>query len=119
MPKEQINYPRTKKVHQSCFAPAGDGEEGPCICTPLAETWPTVAVRWGDVNDGNVQLVLMVHEQPAWDDWVATKPWDGPSAYPAPPVVDERHSAVLSRKDVNKLIQVLRRARDQAYGRDE
>jgi hypothetical protein len=34
-------------------------------------------------------------------------------------VTKERHSAVLLRKDVNKLIQVLRRARDQAYGRDE
>lgn len=119
MPKEQINYPRPVEVHQSCGLPTDTGDDGPCTCTPIAETMPTVALRWGDVNDGNVQIVLMVHEQPAWADWIATKPWDGPSAFPAPPVTKERHSAVLLRKDVNKLIQVLRRARDQAYGRDE
>lgn len=29
------------------------------------------------------------------------------------------YTEVLSRGDINRLIQVLRRARDQAYGRDE
>ena len=29
------------------------------------------------------------------------------------------YSPVLTRSDVNKLIRILRRARDQAYGRDE
>lgn len=114
MPKEQINYPRPVEMHHDCGL-----DDGKCTCTPTADTMPTVAVRWGDANDGNVQLVLMEHEQPAWADWIATKPWDGPLAYPAPPVEHERHSAVLGRRDINKLIQVLRRARDQAYGRDE
>lgn len=114
MPKEQINNPQPVKMHHDCGL-----DEGPCVCTPTADTMPTVVVRWGDADDGNVQLVLMEHGQPTWADWIATAPWDGPIAYPAPPVKQERFSAVLSRKDVNKLISVLRRARDGAYGRDE
>lgn len=119
MPKEQINWPRVQKMHHSCVI-----DDETCICTPTAETWPTVSVRWGAgghdrLDISNVQIALLVHEQPAWDEWVASDPWGGETAWPAPPVKEEINSAVLSRSEINKLIKVLRRARDQAYGTDE
>jgi hypothetical protein len=119
MPKEQINFDQPVKMHHSCGV-----DDGPCTCTPTAETQPSVYVRWGagghdKLDIGNVQIMLAVREQPAWDEWVKTDPWAGPSAFPAPPVKEEIHGAVLSRSEINKLIQVLKRARDQAYGKDE
>jgi hypothetical protein len=122
MPKEQINWPDVKKMHHG--NPDDHIDDGPCPCTPTAETMPTVYVRWGAgghdrLDISNVQITLAVHEHPAWDEWTATDPWAGKSAFPALPVKEEHHSAVLTRSEINKLIKVLRRARDQAYGTDE
>lgn len=123
MPKEQVNFSRTHKMHHSCGL--GDSEE--CTCTPTADAMPGVVVRWGagghDRFDiGNVQVTLLEYEQPPWAEWIATDPWGDPknlTAFPTPPVKREIHSAVLTRSEINKLIQVLRRARDAAYGTDE
>lgn len=122
MPKEQINWPRVQKTHHG--PPDEHISDGVCPCTPTAETQPTVFVRWGAgghdrLDISNVQIMLAVHEQPAWDEWIADDPWSGPTAWPAPRVKEEVPSAVLSRSEINKLIKVLRRARDQAYGTDE
>lgn len=126
MPKERINHfaeqitlPEVEPVHHNC-APGG------CTgtCDVVAETWPTVYVRWGagghdKLDISNVQIVLAEHEKPLWKDWLETDPWGQETAFPAPPVKREVYSAVLTRSEINKLIKVLRRARDQAYGVDE
>ncbi len=123
MPSEKINYPQPVKMHHSCGLPTED-DDGPCTCTPTADTMPSIHVRWGagghdKLTISNVQIVLTKHEQPAWDEWIKTDPYAGPSAFPAPPVAEDVYSAVLSRSELNKMIKVLRRARDQAYGTDE
>jgi len=117
MPKEQINHPQTSQMHYSC------GLE-PCVCTPKAHTDPALFVRWatdGHDRHGNVQVSLLEYDKPAWDEWLAGYGELAAKSdrIPVPPPADERFSAVLSRSELNDLIRVLRKARDQAYGRDE
>jgi len=120
MPKEQINHPQTSKMHYSCAL----DDPGPCTCAPKAHTDPALFVRWaadGHDRTGNVQVSLLEYAKPAWDEWI-----DGygelaakSERIPVPEPSAEYFSAVLSRSELNDLIRVLRRARDQAYGRDE
>ncbi len=106
MPKEMINSPRV-------FDPTAVDERTPPI---HGEAWadPTLHVSWhrnGDVNmPGHVQVALglpieyVKHLMCCFDG--VTPSMD---AYTPP----------LTRQDLNKLILTLRKARDQAYGRDE
>jgi hypothetical protein len=120
MPSEKINFTDVQRMHHSCNV---DTEE--CTCTPTAETRPGVRVNWGagghdKLDISNVQIALEVYEQPSWADWIATEPWStGNSAFPHPPTKQTIYSDVLSRSELNKLIKVLKRARDAAYGSDE
>ncbi len=111
MPKEQINYPEPF-VPREPSGTAGSGD--PAI---HGESWPepTVHVSWlsatGD-HDGHVQVAIkapraylkMLTEESDTQPFVAE-----PGVY----------SPVLDRVALNKMIRVLRKARDQAYGRDE
>lgn len=102
MPREQINFPETHKVHtgSKIDGAAEDGVED--------YTDPAVHVNWhsaGNDHSGHVQVSLECDR----------------SYFEKFPAEDrgDRYSPILSRSDVNKLIKVLKRARDQAYGRDE
>jgi hypothetical protein len=123
MPSEKINFTETTRMHHSCNV---DTDE--CTCTPTADTRPGVRVNWGagghdKLDISNVQIALEVYEQPTWAEWIATGPWEpgnyGNSAFPHPPLKQTICSDVLSRSELNKLIKVLKRARDAAYGSDE
>lgn len=98
MPREQINYPRKIEVLQA----SSDEPES------IKIDWedPTLHVNW-DSNYVQVSINLTAARIKLWADQL-----DG-----------ETHSAFytpeLSRQEINKLIRVLRTARDKAYGRDE
>lgn len=103
MPKEQINFPEAQQTHAAVM-------DGGVVTEQSTTTYtdPAVHVNWhaaGTDRGGHVQVSLECDR----------------SYYEQFPdeVRGERYSPVLSRSEVNKLIRILRRARDQAYGRDE
>lgn len=92
MPREKINQAGTAfDPHSACSE--------------------TVGVQVGWARDGHVQLCLEAD----------TKYFTYVTEHPDAPEVGRTtaYSPVLSRSEVNNLIRALRRARDQAYGRDE
>lgn len=110
MPKEQVMTAKWEKFTRDALDSDG-GEE-------FGLTYPEVYVRWagGGVGNGNVQLHMVPYPETPWKKLRVRE--DGcPSVWPAPK--DEVFSGVLTRRDINNLIKVLRRARDAAYGRDE
>lgn len=130
MPKERITFSKAEKVHIGCddksckrIEDPGNSHPPVCSCPPVVYTYPALFVRWandGHDRTGNVQISLLKYQQPAWDEWIATDPYDQTdTVYPTPPIADEFFSQVLSRSEINELIKALRRAREQAYGKDE
>jgi hypothetical protein len=76
-----------------------------------ARTDPTTWVSWNrsaDTNAGHVQLTVTC--APSYIRDLVAAVWDSDVLV---------SSGSLTRREVNRLISVLRRARDQAYGRDE
>ena len=122
MPREQINYPDAVEhcSHicgaDSSDAPAGGGK-------PWYEN--VVQVRWhaaGHDRVGNVQVSLQAPIA-AWgqmaDDLREAEAHKDETVKWEEGWMPEAYSPSLSRSEINKLIAVLRKARDQAYGRDE
>ena len=128
MPKETIAHPLvTRDVwpreEHDCKTP----EIFPCACPEVGvtRTWPALNVRWrrGGETDPNgddsahVGITLTEYEPMPWFDY-----WERNNSQTEPvlPAVKEEHySRTLTRAEINRLIAVLRRARDAAYGRDE
>jgi hypothetical protein len=105
MPREQINFPETQEIHQRSIDGDGDGAVEQSVET---YTDPAVHVNWhgaGNDRTGHVQVSLECDRS-----YLEKFPDEARG---------DRYSPVLSRSEVNKLIRILRRARDQAYGRDE
>jgi hypothetical protein len=106
MPREQINFPQPVETQYGSCDGKGNSEQHVEVNTD-----PAVHVNWhnaGNDHGGHVQVSLECDR-----------------AYLASftDVLDDDrrnlYSPVLTRSDVNKLIRTLRKARDQAYGRDE
>lgn len=95
MPKEKIS-----KIKDALPEASDPGE------TP--ERTPTVQVGW--TRDGWVQV--SVEGDPSYFQFAANAPDPGDGRCTV-------YSDSLDREELNKLIRVLRRARDQAFGRDE
>lgn len=112
MPKEKINHPGWYKTQLDAMP--GDVLESDA--TAVATTDPALSVRWhrnGDTNmPGHVQIAFETYPAAPWSEFATADCW--PTREP-----DEVFSPVLTRSEINDLIRVLRRARDQAYGRDE
>jgi len=113
MPKEQINFPQWRKHGHGLPGTSGSDEDA------TAEIDDVLVVRWHDNSlvGGYVQMALVSQEPMPWADFEAA----GVDVHPGPVMntETERFMPVLSRSDINRLIKVLRRARDSAYGRDE
>lgn len=109
MPKEQINFPTWRKTLHGLPGLAGSDEGA------TAEIDDVLMVRWhgGETVDGYVQMSLVSQEPQPWADF------DDAVCWPVPNSASEHFTPVLSREDINRMIKVLRRARDAAYGRDE
>ncbi len=115
MPKEQINYPTPTLTHHSCGLAGDSNDDGPCTCTPTMDSWPALFVRWhaaGHDRTGNVQISLAEYPKLTQAEYDELNQWP-------PTPASETYSASLTRSELNDLIRMLRRARDQAYGRDE
>lgn len=112
MPKEQINYPESYRLATGLPVLTDDTTEiagVPEESLPI-RTEPAAFVGWQGGEVGHVQLAMemdIAHVAELLDqaDENATRVtmWTG----------------IIPRESVNKAIRVLRRARDQAYGRDE
>lgn len=70
---------------------------------------PVAAVRWGR-ETGHVQLVTRLRECELFFD---------PDDPTAPIPCQYGYYVTLDRRGINDLIRTLRKARDQAFGRDE
>lgn len=128
MPKEIIAHPLvTRDVwpreEHDCPTP----DVFPCACNEVGvtRTWPALAVRWrrggesmpDGADSAHVGMTLTEYEQMPWAEYWQDASTTTEAVYPA--VKEEHHSRTLTRSEINRLIAVLRRARDQAYGRDE
>lgn len=112
MPREQINYP---KPFEPCESSTSGSTNDPII---HGESWsePIVSVNWlgatGD-HDGHAQVSIEVSRK--YLEMLADRDYDQSSRGMTATV----YSGVLARADLNRLVRSSRRARDQAYGRDE
>ena len=114
MPREQINFPSVTSVmiHKGNELEYEPGSEVPEGAEVFAD--PALHVNWQpsgmDFGGAHVQVSLQMPagflkaraagiDADVIDTWIYTP--------------------VLDRHDINKLIRVLRTARDKAYGRDE
>lgn len=111
MPKEKINHPETGRLWGIQWDPDKDEGDQPGA---WADGQPTggedaqVAVGWH--RESWVQV--SIEACPGYFRFAADDPdgEDGRTSVYTPP---------LSRDEINKMIRVLRRARDQVFGRDE
>ncbi len=108
MPKEQINRTQWKKIVLGGGLP---GDDKPGVVHGTIE--PEVYVRW--TPGAFVQISMAHYHTVPWEE-LAPDDEDNPRAWPAPL---DTYSGILSRNELNDFIKTLRRARDQAYGRDE
>ena len=111
MPKEQVNFPGP-------FVPRDPSKDG-STDDPIihGESWPepTVHVRWLSANrniDGHVQIAI---EAPR-DYLKMLTEGDGKCSFGDMPGV---YSPAMTRSELNRFILLLKRARDQAYGKDQ
>lgn len=103
MPREQINYP---SAYFEMDADTGVSKKVAPADSALHVSWDTT---------GTLQIGYETDRKTAAEILDARSPhFDG--GEPSRAVM---YTPVLSRSEVNKLIRVLRRARDQAYGKDE
>jgi hypothetical protein len=111
MPKEVIQHPDSTDVRLGSTG----GEEQVNVYTS-----PALTVRWGSSHTGSgghtvpgdVQITISEFPVISKAEFHEAKSWP-------PDPSRETHSAGLDRAQLNALIKVLRRARDQAFGRDE
>jgi hypothetical protein len=106
MPREQINYPQFGVV-------IDPGDSGHPVGTEIEKHPSAIHVGWN--RAGWVQLSL--EADPSYFRFVADNPDGAP--FDDGSQGTSAYSPVLNRVEINKLIRALRRARDQAYGRDE
>jgi hypothetical protein len=106
MPKETITHPDSWNTTDP------DGRVEVHTGLGLAVRWGSVSQGGLDVVPGDVMLAVAEYATITGEEFQAAKSWP-----PAP----EREIFVgpLTREQLNKLIRVLRRARDQAFGKDE
>lgn len=109
MAREQIQYPRIERIELGGIDADGTSRSS----VELREsTAPVLHIGWhGDGQvEGWVQVSLEV-----------TRKWLDEMVQSYSDTDDQRihlHSEVMTRPEINKAIQVLRRARDKAYGSD-
>ena len=101
MPKEQINFPQVEEIHSGSIDENGVTEQ-----SVERRVDPTVWVAW---NTGASHVQLTVSCAFSYVKDLVDAEWNQDVLV---------SSGTLSRSDLNKLITVLRRARDAAYGKD-
>lgn len=110
MPKEVINHSETREQHSY----DDDGKQaGTNMCVD-----PRLTLHWSTLNStelrlhGGVSLSITSYPVLSIDEYNEAESWP-------PPATVEQYTHELDRETLNKLIRLLRKARDAAYGRDE
>jgi hypothetical protein len=110
MPKEVIAHPRCEESNE--WNEAGE------VTGRVMVTTPRLTLHWSALNstelalNGGVSLSIGSFPAVSMEEFGAAKCW--------PPEPErEQYTAELDRGQLNKLILLLRKARDAAYGRDE
>lgn len=110
MPKEVIIHP--VPVERPNFDAEGN-KIGVSMCTD-----PRLTLHWSSLNSteldlhGGVSLSITSYPVVSAEQYAEAKSW--------PPEPEfEQYTAEMGREAINKLIRLLRKARDAAYGRDE
>ena len=108
MPREQINYAETTvnvldtdtgELHEEAAAFVGSDE-------------PILNVRWqGDTDEADAHVLVSLE--------VTTRTACDAVANAGPDGLAEIESVQLDRRQINRMIRALRRARDTAFGSDE
>ncbi len=110
MPKEVIIHPVTQE--RPSFDTEGN-KTGISMCID-----PRLTLHWSTLNSteldlhGSVSLSVTSYPVLSAEQYAEAKSW--------PPEPEfEQYTAAMDREAINKLIRLLRKARDAAYGRDE
>lgn len=107
MPKEVITHAKSVDVVNG---PPGSKDMNVITNPQLTLHWSSFKST-EDEYHGVVQLSVVTYPTVSKDEWREALSWP-------PPSESEVYSAVMSRDDINRLIRLLRRARDAAYGGD-
>lgn len=136
MPREQINFPHEHPAIVTGISPADRWE--PTTSDDVAPgrvtydyVEPRLHVNWLKVDDfgaGHVQISIEVHPQDVISradqaseilTRMSTTPEEGVVQTLSSDTSIFQYTPPLSRDEINKLIRVLRRARDAVFGGDE
>jgi hypothetical protein len=108
MPREQINY--AEGLINVLDPETGELTEDAATFVGCEE--PILNVRWqGDTEDAKAHVLVSLE--------VTTRTACDAVANAGPDGVAEIESVQLDRRQINKMIRALRRARDTAFGSDE
>lgn len=111
MPKQQINYPEAERVF------TGSMQDGVLVQESSELNWdPFLVVHWGKHGGnpdepGSVSVSIDQVPSMSGDDYLES------GADPKP--IQKASTRGLTRSDLNRMIATLRKARDEAFGRDE
>jgi len=108
MPREQINY--SEALINVLDPDTGELQEE--AATIVASDEPILNVRWqGDTEDAKAHVLVSLE--------VTTRTACDAVANAGPDGYAEIESVQLDRRQINRMIRALRRARDTAFGSDE
>jgi hypothetical protein len=99
MPREQINYPAPAVIVSG---------------TGIAQRDPALHVSWasGDLDGEHGHVQVAFEADPSYLRMAIDNPNEQADR-------TSMYTPVLTRSEINRLIRVLKRARDSAYGKDE
>ena len=110
MPKEVIAYCRCEEGNE--WNEAGE------VVGKVMTTTPRLTLHWSTLSSTELDLEGSVSLSIACYPTVTAEAYAAAVCWPPEPS-GEYYTAGLDRDELNKLIRLLRRARDAAYGRDE
>jgi hypothetical protein len=113
MPKEVIAWPHSEESNS--WNELGEVTGKVMITSPrLTLHWSTLSSSDMELS-GGVSLSILPYPPVSKEDYDQATCWPPPPETPQ----DELYTANLERDQLNRLIRLLRKARDAAYGRDE
>ena len=109
MPVRSTEVPKETIYRESTYVAAPASE---AATLPGQQRVTTMVVGWDEARGVEIVMVYEIREAERTDDGEVTTPHADPDS-------DFWMYAHLSRSQINRLIRVLRQARDKVFGRDE
>lgn len=110
MPKEVIAHPRAEESREW-------NEHGE-VTGKVMTTTPRLTLHWSALSSSELDLTGSVSLSVACFPTVTPGEYEKATCWPPEPL-GEYYTAGLDRDQINKLIRLLRKARNAAYGADE